>query len=236
MARRAYCGNNLRMMGNGSLMYQGDNADYTVPSFGVYQGDPTAYNKMLWWSDYIVQYFDTEAKVTTTMRYGRSAGIQPSDGNYQRDFAADGVIYSRRMRCMSMKMTDDYHFVHNVAYYSCCPIWKMDATGNPPGSRPGDTGVWGFSPRHPPIKYSQLAQVGKLIFVFEEQGQNQWPHDTLWGDFDYIMKNLPHNKYMQSVSMDSRVEAHSAGYLATQINADFFPFAYPSSYLTTTRW
>jgi prepilin-type N-terminal cleavage/methylation domain-containing protein len=184
MARRLPCATNARAMGMGQMSYMGDNNEFIVPTHGIYGSG----NEMWWWADYIVQYFDSEARPTPDHRYWYNAttlsvGVQPADGMYSK-YKAQGAIYSRHMRCPSMQPKDVYQYAHNAGYNNVCGAWKLDGT-NPPQNLNG----WGFPrppnpPQYPALKLANLRQAAKYLFAYDDEDMvngapRQWPHDNL---------------------------------------------------------
>ena len=241
LARRIPCANSLKMMNNGCIMYQGDNNEHIVPTFGLYGGNPsTGTGSILWWADYIAMYFDSEAKTPgpqNNFNYSYSVGIQPADGNYAKYRASQGVVFSRRMRCPSIIPSNAYQFCHNVGYYNVCPAWKMDAT---PTKVWAAAGTWGFSPR---LKTTNLQQPGKYINIYDVHDwdytnncPNMWPHVNLCYAYVNMVPHTPHREFQQAVHMDGRVKVYSRTDMLNGKDLSKFPFHWEDTYLDSKQY
>ncbi|MFB3892316.1 MAG: type II secretion system protein [Phycisphaerae bacterium] len=225
MAKSIPCKNNLHAIGLGHLMYVGDNTEVIPPSYavhGVTSGG--GWNQMRWWQDFIVQYFDTDAKPNAPYWDQLSVGFQPANGNYSKDWATYGVRYSRRMNCPAQKNKDDNHFYSNVPYWNTCYLWMMDCTG---------TGIvhWGFGKT---VKISQLKDLTRYCQVWDEQGYDfvngyarQWPHDNMYYGSVNIAKGAPHMKGINGMMMDGHVEYFTGPQILTGGITNNYPFFPP---------
>lgn len=143
LARRAYCGSNMKGMGLGVQMYAADNQDALPYLLG--DMSPTKDASHPWspgwrrwqWADFIVQYFDASAR-PAAVSYANcnhiSVSQQPASGDYNENAP---VILSKRMRCPSQKPkggryypagSEHYAYNGNISWPANADMWD-----NPPG-------------------------------------------------------------------------------------------------------
>jgi prepilin-type N-terminal cleavage/methylation domain-containing protein/prepilin-type processing-associated H-X9-DG protein len=143
-ARRMICVSHFSAIGSGVAGYIADNNEVMVPTAGwavvspvkvettgnAPRGMPGALDHSwspgwyTWfWADFLVSYFDTEAKPTRTMDADccyASVLAQPEDGNYA-EFSTDsgcGLVMSKRLNCPDQPRTVTFqsHYPHGGIY------------------------------------------------------------------------------------------------------------------------
>jgi prepilin-type N-terminal cleavage/methylation domain-containing protein/prepilin-type processing-associated H-X9-DG protein len=232
MAKRMPCANNLRSVGLGISMYAQDSQEiipYIFAHRSVKSWD------MIWWSDAIVKYFDSEAKPPT---YGDSGvGHQPSDGNYVRGY---GVVWSRRMNCPAQKMQDTFHFSWNGCWSNATLGWIGNMTkgswndivalgdGYPTWGPDGPNGF------RTPVRLPQFKQLSQFCPVVEGDPKN-WCYYFLsasspssWNNqLGDIAQGAPHRKTMNLLMLDGHVTNIAASQLLSYYTSTASPRPYP---------
>jgi prepilin-type N-terminal cleavage/methylation domain-containing protein len=117
LAQRIPCLNNIRSMGLGVQQYSNDNVDYIPPLKVYWQASPALAR---WWPDFIVKYFDTDARLPSLGDL--SVGLQPANENYDYYYTYYncGMRLSRKMSCPVQKKNNNnntFHFSWSAGGY-----------------------------------------------------------------------------------------------------------------------
>ena len=177
MAQKVQCASHLRSMTQGIVMYCNDYSEYVPPLWVVQKSASTNQEVGYWWADYIVGYFDSDAKLADVGGQN-SVGIQPANGSYVGNY---GARYSRRMYCSGQKRAGRFHFTWNVGDTNRTTAYYLAWGGNwngPTLVMPGWANIgtgWYYGPDdrtwREPRKLSHISKPGEYAAIVETQPQ-----------------------------------------------------------------
>ena len=225
LAKRAVCMTQLKSVMYGHQCYVNDNLDYIPPSYSVHNVNNGGWNQMRWWADFVVKYFDQDAKPNLPYWGQLTVGIQPVDGNYSANLKDYGVVFSSRLGCPAQQRLGDYHFYSNVPYWNTCYCWLYDETN---GQKPFGA-HWG----QVPVKISKMKQCSRFCQVWDENavqvfgGFCWWPQDNMYYNSPLIAKFGPHLGGINGGMLDGHVENYTTQQIITLGGQNTYPFFVP---------
>jgi len=234
LAKRLPCQSNLHGMGIGFQSYFNDNNDCIVPLYQYM--DPFA-SHYEYWPEFIIKYFDSDARVIGPYLWGANAfsvSLQPANGDYFKDLAVfgpnTGPIYSRRMNCPTEQNLDDTHYKANWIRTPTHYFWRSwfgndaaqtffrDASGKLPTVPPNGIA----------IRSAQMKQLQQVCYVYDQQGSTtgaptglggEWPMSSVGANNLAVMPG-PHSGGINGMMLDGHVSYFSCDFVTDYISKD----------------
>ena len=210
LARRAYCGNNMKNIGLGAGMYASENVEMIPPVKLTIDGPnpPTSisYAIVHYWFDLVGPYIDGECLPGNLKNADiPTIGVQPQSGNYGRFWNDDptgpmwgfDVRCSRKFDCPSILNraakgnTGEYEYHWNLAYNSICWGWARQSTVF---GWSGIGGAWvnqtstGVNNSYPILKVQNIPNASGFCIVYDNDSRKQI--DTYGGNALNLFSNF----------------------------------------------
>ncbi|MFB3890584.1 MAG: type II secretion system protein [Phycisphaerae bacterium] len=224
LARRAPCLANLKGMGVGVGMYEGDSQE-VIPPVKYLLRPRSSGNDWLawWWADFIGPYFDNGCKPSTTVGDMWSVGVVPRNGDVNIYWPT--VRVSTKMSCPSIKLTtvNDYHFLWNFAYNAVPWAWARQDNATTPGA-----GIGGSWVNNTPIrKITEMKQPSEFCIIIDDNielaataNQGNMPDRSLnlaayYGILPAVA-GAPHKGYLNALLLDGHASTYATKPMAAQ--------------------
>ncbi|MFB3892941.1 MAG: type II secretion system protein [Phycisphaerae bacterium] len=227
MARAVPCKVNMRMVGLGINSYANDNTERMPASMILYRSSPVEY--WTWWPDFIVKYFDTDARpvpdlyASSNAGYWESVAIQPSNNVWSGNHWGVPFTFSRRFDCAAQKNADKYEYTWNPE-----DSWSLVIGRDDPNLY-----SW-----NRPKKIGDYRDLSRYCQVFEPDhyGWRTCKPAATWCLTPLLSYGLPHLKAMNGVMLDGHVEVFTDKFMMLYGGSDVpnglyrtqaYPFAIP---------